>query len=64
MYSKLWKWVSWQKLENSSVQISLIPGGVKIWKRNFEMHFKGMKFAQMITNMRNSFPGRLSDTIG
>ena len=37
---------------------------VKIWKRNFEMHFKGLKFAQMITSVRSSFPGRLSDTIG
>ena len=29
------------------------------------MHFKGLKFDQMITklNVRNSFPGHLSDTI-
>ena len=53
MYAKLWKWISRQKLENQSLQISLIPEGVKIWKRNFEMHFKGLKFAQMITNVRN-----------
>ena len=28
------------------------------------MRFKGLKFAQMNTNVRNSFPGRSSDTIG
>ena len=27
------------------------------------MHFQGLKFAQMITNVRNLFPGRLSDTM-
>ena len=35
----------------------------KIWKRNFEMHFKGLAFAQMITNVRNAFPRCLSSTI-
>ena len=64
MYSKLWKWLSRPKLENQSLQISLIPGGLKIWKRNFEMKFKGLKFAQMMINVRSSFPGRLSDTTG
>ena len=33
------------KLENQSLQMRLIPGGVKIWKRNLEMQFKGPNFA-------------------
>ena len=28
--------------EAVKLEISLIPGGVKIWKRNFEMHFKDL----------------------
>ena len=31
-----------------SQQISLIPGGVKIWKCNFKVHFKGPHFGQVI----------------
>ena len=40
-----WKWISQQKLENQSLQI---PGGVKLWKRDFEMQFKGPNFAKML----------------
>ena len=45
---KSWKWISRQKLENWGPQISLIPGGIKIWKCNFKVHFKGPHFAQVI----------------
>ena len=38
--------------------------GVKIWKHNFKMHFKGLMFPQMISNLRKSFSRCLSDTIG
>ena len=47
-YSKFWKSVSHPKLEKSSLQISLTWGGVTIWKFNFEVHFKGLHFAQVI----------------
>ena len=47
-YPVVWKWISWQKLENQSQQMRLIPGGVKIWKRDFKVQFKGPNFAQMI----------------
>ena len=39
-----WKWISQQKLENQSLQMRLIPGGVKIWKRDFEMQFLRPEF--------------------
>ena len=42
-----------QKLENWSPQIGLISGGVKIWKCNFKVHFKGPHFAQVITKLSN-----------
>ena len=42
----------------------LIPGGVKIWKRDFEMQIKGPNFAKWFTNVRNAFPEHLSDTVG
>ena len=32
------------ELENQSQQMSLFPGGVKIWKRSFEVQFKGPEF--------------------